>query len=92
MNSKMVKHIIRHIMDEDDENQTVVKTHRLKPEFVKKFADLEKMAEQIQDIRARMTSQRDGLWASIKEELDLYNVSLRFNEELGELEETEEKD
>lgn len=92
MNERMVKHLIKHIMDDDDEDREVVKTHKLKPEHIKKFAELEKMAEQIQDIKSRLNSQRDGLWAKIKEELDLYNVNLRFNSELGELEEMEERD
>lgn len=74
-------------MDEDEDDLgPAEKTIPCKPEWAKKFADLEKQAKAISIAKSRMSSQAEGLWAKIKEESDLYGYDLHYNSDTKEIE------
>ncbi len=91
MNS-MLKEFAKHVLDHDEDDEIVVKTIKAKPEWVKRFTDLEDIAHQEAILTSKRKNLRDALWGMIHEDLDVYDAHLRYNDETREIEVLEEKE
>lgn len=83
-------HAIKSALGEDQLDRPVVKSWPVKPEWRKKFTELEAMADDIAAQKAKMNSRAEGLWSTIKDELNTYEFDYHYNQETQEIEARED--